>query len=195
VRPKTYCTIENCGLPVVGQGMCSKHYARWSRTGDPSSASLIKKTQKGEPKKFLETALLQQTDECILWPYSCDNHGYAGMNIDNKTRKVHIIVCEKIHGEKPFQRAEAAHSCGNGHLGCINHRHLSWKSHSDNQMDRILHGTSNRGTQHGNHLLTEEDILKIKKLPHTNSEEVGARYGVAARTVRDIWNSKTWAWL
>jgi hypothetical protein len=29
------CAIEGCNEPVNARGWCSKHYARWQRTGDP----------------------------------------------------------------------------------------------------------------------------------------------------------------
>jgi len=29
------CQVEGCGNPVRARGWCSKHYQRWSRTGDP----------------------------------------------------------------------------------------------------------------------------------------------------------------
>ena len=29
------CTIENCGKPAVGKGLCRTHYMRQRRTGDP----------------------------------------------------------------------------------------------------------------------------------------------------------------
>ena len=34
-KPKTFCTIDDCGKPCVGQGMCRAHYHRWYRYGDP----------------------------------------------------------------------------------------------------------------------------------------------------------------
>jgi hypothetical protein len=193
MRPKSYCTIEGCDLPTKAYDMCGKHYARWCRSGDASDEALLRKSANGAAKKFLENALEQQTDDCILWPYSKRNDGYAEINDNGKTNRVHKIVCEKIHGLKPVPKAESAHSCGIRH--CINYRHLSWKTRSENQMDRVLHGTSNRGERQWNNKLTESEALEIKKLPHINSEEVGARYGVAARTIRDIWNNKTWSWL
>lgn len=29
------CSVEGCSGPVKGQGLCSKHYQRWRKTGDP----------------------------------------------------------------------------------------------------------------------------------------------------------------
>jgi hypothetical protein len=32
-KPKRFCSIDDCGKPAFGHGMCSKHYQRWKRYG------------------------------------------------------------------------------------------------------------------------------------------------------------------
>src|SRR5881628_59999 len=32
------CTIDDCESVVVAREMCRKHYTRWQRTGDPTTA-------------------------------------------------------------------------------------------------------------------------------------------------------------
>lgn len=41
------CTVDDCGKPSVGRGMCRRHYGRWWRHGDPT----IVKPKVG-PKKY-----------------------------------------------------------------------------------------------------------------------------------------------
>lgn len=36
---KSICKIEGCGKPAVGRLMCSSHYQRWQRHGDPLAGS------------------------------------------------------------------------------------------------------------------------------------------------------------
>jgi 5-methylcytosine-specific restriction endonuclease McrA len=35
-RPRSFCSINGCGKPVVGRGWCSAHWTRWQRYGDPA---------------------------------------------------------------------------------------------------------------------------------------------------------------
>jgi len=87
-------------------------------------------TSWGLPQKFLERALQQETDECILWPYSVSHRGYPRMFTRSGNIVVTRVICTRIHGEAPSFHHEAAHSCH--HSSCINKRHLSWQTHKQN---------------------------------------------------------------
>jgi hypothetical protein len=89
--------------------------------------------------------------DCLIWPFS-KSHGYAVIG----GRLVHRIVCRKAHGKAPREKPCALHSCGKGHIGCINPWHLRWGSKKDNVYDAMEHGTAiqPKGEDHGNHKLT-----------------------------------------
>lgn len=87
-------------------------------------------------------------DDCLIWPFSRDTHGYAQMGFAGKVVKAHRYVCGMVHGTAPSLDHQASHSCGNGHAGCINPRHIFWKTRRDNHLDRRLHGTA-RTNPHG----------------------------------------------
>lgn len=83
-----------------------------------------------------------------------------------------------------------------GSSGCCNPNHLRWATRTENQRDRIEHGTSNRGSRHGLHKLTENDVLQIVELAGTASQaKIGKRFGVSQVTVQAVLSGKRWSWL
>lgn len=113
-------------------------------------------------QKFFIESLWAETDDCIIWPFARCHKGYAVMILDGKRREVARIACEAVNGLPPTKDHEAAHSCGKGHLGCINHRHVRWATAKENAADRSLHGTENIGERNGHAVLTEADVRSIK---------------------------------
>ncbi|CDI11957.1 conserved protein of unknown function (plasmid) [Agrobacterium pusense] len=98
--------------------------------------------------------------------------------------------------ELPLPRLEAAHLCGNGHVGCVTKSHLRWDTASGNQKDRVVHGTSNRGQRNGRAKLGEQDVKKIRVLGGSMSQRGIARvFAVSNAAVADILHPRKWAWL
>jgi hypothetical protein len=109
---------------------------------------------------------------------------------------VHRLVCEYVNGAAPTPRHHAAHSCGNGHLGCVTPRHLSWKTPSENADDKLVHGTAQRGEKHAHAKLTENQVRIIRELKGTASQTTLAeRFGVSPTTIGQIHNRRVWGWL
>lgn len=95
---------------------------------------------KGRSYQWLRARVGYQEDNCLLWPFAKDGRlGRGTLGYNGKQYKAHRLMCEMVHGPAPAGKPQAAHSCGNGHLGCVNPRHLSWASNSQNQHDRRRH--------------------------------------------------------
>lgn len=156
-----------------------------------------KKTPRGEPMRFvMGRALPYEGDDCLCWPYSRNNQGYPEIRIEGKTRLASRYICALAHGDPPTEKHHAAHSCGNGHLGCVNPSHLRWATVSENLMDRVSHGTSNRGSQHPLAKLTEEQVREIIGLRgKLYRREIAAAFGISARTVECIHTGRSWSWM
>jgi hypothetical protein len=96
-------------------------------------------------------------DKCIIWHYG------TIMIVDGETWRVARYYCWIFHGPPPnlpstmliptivryvdgysamhysHNPYHATHSCGNGHLPCINPHHLSWKTPFQNRQDAKWH--------------------------------------------------------
>ena len=98
------------------------HHIRWRKHGDPLSGG----TTPGAPLQFYTEVVLKHDDPigCLSWPFATGGKGYAHIRIKGKSRLVSRLVCEARNGPPPDQKSEARHTCGNGHLACVNQHHL-----------------------------------------------------------------------
>ncbi len=129
---------------------------------------------------------------CLYWPFGKTSAGYGQFGRGGKQKFVHRYMCEYAHGPSPSPKHQAAHSCGNGHLGCVNPAHLSWKTPRENQLDRPAHGTASTGYKRRK--LTEEQAAQIRALTGLQPVAItAANYGVSEANIRHIQSGKTWA--
>lgn len=149
----------------------------------------------GEARDFIASAVRSSTDECILWPFAQNGYGY-GMVCVGKIRKgAYREVCEQFYGPCPPGLRDAAHRCGN--RLCINPRHLYWAARSGNCMDRVIHGTANRGEKHGKVRLTEQQVrkLRIAYRAGENISGIARQWGVNVFTATNAATGRNWKWL
>lgn len=184
------CTIDGCDGKQDAKGYCHSHYNRYKRHGDPLGGS---STFDGDTHKWLLDNLDYTGDDCLLWPYARDSYGYGNIRIDGKTERVHLVVATIKYGPRP-PGYDTTHSCGQGHLGCVNHKHLSYKTRKENCDDALKHGTRPMGEKHYNSVLTEFDVLSIIKDTRTY-HVISADYDVSGATIGDIKRGKSWSWL
>lgn len=187
------CSIPNCGKPVQARGWCAAHYKRWNLHGDPLG-DVVLKTSKGAALRYLEETVLTYAGmDCLIWPFHRSKEGYGRLN-DGRSTMTHRIVCESINGPPPSGQHEAAHSCGNGHLGCVTPRHLSWKTPKENSDDKLSHGTMVSGEQHGKAKLSENQVREIWALRGQFSQrEIASRFGVTQSLISRIYLGLAWA--
>ncbi len=186
------CAIDGCGKRVRARGWCGGHYRKWKAYGDPTAK---RHASPGEPLLWLrDIAAVHQGDECLKWPFA-NSDGYGRLWVNGVSTHAHRIICTWANGPAPEEH-DAAHSCGNGHLGCVNPRHLSWKSRSDNHFDKVDHGTDNRGEKHPFAKLTEGDVKKLRLLAtEVSREELAKEFNVSTWTIDDVVSRKNWGWL
>jgi len=125
-------------------------------------------------------------DYCLIWPFTRDRReGRATMAMDGKSRLAHRIMCEMVHGPAPDDKPQANHSCGSGHLGCVNPRHLAWGSNSDNQLQRYAHGRPNPNANGNQSQFTPEQIETIRsQWGEFTQERLAEMYGVSIPTIQ-----------
>ena len=147
---------------------------------------------------FIANALAADTDECIVWPWSREEHGYAvriGRNgKKGSSRLLSRQLCEQAHGPSPTDKPVCAHSCNNGAGGCINPKHLRWATQLENMHDKFAHGTATRGAEIGTSKLTEDDVREIRRVGgRMRQKDIAAHFGVSRANVSIILSGKTWS--
>lgn len=120
-------------------------------------------------------------------------HGYPVVTLcasgKPKTFAVHILVLSAFRGPRPTHQHQACHNNGVRIESYLDN--LRWGTRADNENDKVLHGTTNRGERHGNSRLTTDSVLAIRA-SNESSSLVAAKYGISARTVRDIRLRRLW---
>lgn len=187
------CSAGGCDKVVHAFERCRKHYRAWrkihpSERKPPASSESI--------GLALADAVRSDSEDCLAWPFGRTNAGYGTATIEGEKIYVHRVVCERANGPAPTPRHEVAHSCGNGHMGCVNPRHLHWATRAENIADKLKHGTHNRGQRHPLAQLTDDDVRSIRRLRGLKSQRaIAAIFGVSQSAVNDIQNGKRWGWL
>lgn len=188
------CSIDGCNgnahrTAHTAKGFCRNHYRRWKRYGDPLGGE----TSRGEPIKFFrEVVMTCQSEDCLIWPYGRARRGYGTITENGESVSVHRFVCKSFHGNPPSDVHQAAHSCGNGHLGCVNPKHLRWATPKDNLSDRKTHGTLNCGERQGLSKLNNEAVLEIRSNTSNTQGELAKKYGVSRFSINQVIRRRTW---
>jgi hypothetical protein len=182
----TVCLVDNCNNPHLAKGLCSMHYQRFKRTGDPRGLVHI-----GVAAAYLDDVVLKHKDNaCLLWPHGRNSSGYAMVHLDGLWQRVSRIVCSSTYGPQPPDKPEVAHWCGNPL--CVAPIHLRWASRQENEKDKDRHGTRVRGSRHGRSKLTEAEVLAIRAQPHRRSKELAAEFGITDSMVCIIRRRSGW---
>ena len=189
-KKRSTCSVENCESLAKSNGMCAMHYARFKRHADPLYVS--DGTQPGEAIGWLKAhSNHEDRINCLDWPFAKANGGYGHMRVNGQYVGAHRVMCVIANGEPVTGLDHAAHSCGNS--GCVNPHHLRWATRSDNEADKVLHGTSNSGQSHGMSKLTDRDVIKIRSLNgKLRQKQIAEMFGIKQPAVSAILSGKTW---
>lgn len=194
-RQPMECIIEGCkgGRPYAF-GLCLGHYTRRRRYGDPLKGERPLYVR-GERVKWLQDRVSYEDDNCLIWPFGRAANGYGQLGFEGRASFAHRAMCCLSHGPPPTPKHHAAHSCGRGKLGCVNPKHISWKTAVENEADKIAHGTIVRGNRHAASKLSEADVLAIRASVGVWQKDLAQQFGVNQVTISKILARKVWAWL
>ena len=192
---KGICCVDGCDKPVsiVTTVMCLSHHRRLRQHGNPLAGI----APAGLPMRFIADNVSFDGDECLSWPFARNKNGYPRVFAPADSYLAHRVMCRAAHGNPPAEKPVAAHSCGNGHKGCVNPRHLRWADHIENAADRIVHGTSNRGTNNGSAKISPETVRAIVAMRQSGKKirQVASALGVSEAAVSSVTKGWTWSWL
>lgn len=183
------CTLAGCAEPHFSSGFCRNHHHRWKKHGGPEAGP----TADGEPLRWLQAHVNWTGDDCLTWPYARRSGDYGRLKLGHAQEYAHRTMCIMAHGSPPTEAHEAAHSCGNGHLACVNPKHLRWANKAENAADRTIHGTENIGERNGQAKLTTAQVREIRALEGSEPQRVtAARFSISRQTVSDIRIGRRW---
>lgn len=185
------CSFDNCDKSLThhsARGLCTGHYQQWQR-GEPLAPL--------QPRNVAVPWLLAHVDydgeDCLTWPFKPRADGRGQVKWQGKMTTAHRQMCILAHGAAPDGKPEATHSCGNGHLGCVNPKHLRWGSDKDNKADMLVHGTRVRGERHGAAKLTVDSVRAIRSLSSEYSQSaLAARFAVQGSTIGKVVRRERW---
>lgn len=180
------CSVPDCHKPSRENSMCKMHATRVRRHGSPE----VKKVG-GVTDYVLSSVLPYRGEYCLLWPFARNNNGYGQIRQNGKIKYVHRLACEHVNG-LAGPGMEAAHTCGNGHLGCVAPAHLVWKTHTQNMSDTLTHGTRVKGERVGTSKLSAAQVAEMRASP-MSVKQLSVAYGVSDSQVRRILKGERWA--
>jgi hypothetical protein len=102
------------------------------------------------------------------------------------------MVCTAFHGPRP-EGMTVRH--GDGSRTNDSKANLSWATHSVNCMDKLAHGTAQRGERNGRVVISEAAAHRIKAMLTLPTREIAREMGVAKHIVDNIRYGNSWGWL
>lgn len=170
---------EECWRPILG---CEGAYSA-SSFGRIRSEPRVINDKNGLPR-VLKAKLLKAAPS--------KSHGYPVVNIVRHGKRhpwlVHRLVAETFLGSPP-DGMECAHLDGRRTNPRV--ENLEWKTHSQNEQDKVLHGTMRRGEAVNLAKLKETTVLHIF---HDNDRQrdIARKHGVHQSLVSRIKSGKVW---
>lgn len=125
-----------------------------------------------------------------------DRHGYRFVNLRRfgamKCRKVHALVCEAFHGEKPDPTLVTRHLDGIRDNNVP--ENLCWGTAKDNSADTIKHGTALSGERSPVVKLTEKQVRSIlaRSAAGERGAVLAAEFGVTSGNIYHIVHGRSW---
>lgn len=180
------CAVPGCGKKVHDRGVCYAHIERLPIPGQTGA----RRAGFGEATRWFNAHIAYQGDDCLAWPFLAHNQGYGQLSYKGEKWLAHRLMTVLVHGAPPSPDHIAAHSCGKGHLGCVNPKHLSWKTVQSNHDDKFETLSQRRG-----YLELAEAMARIVKQSLSDgatADQISSAYGISAHTIGQIGAGSSW---
>ena len=188
---RAICSVTECSSTIRNKGLCSKHYQRKQKYGDP----LISKYNRGEGdnqiQRFQSRIRMAGDDDCHLWVGFKTGAGYGQTTFNGRKEAAHRIAFYLATGTWPL--LFVLHSCDTP--ACVNPRHLREGTNQDNTNDKIARGRVARGSDLPHTKLTNETVIQIREMHATGNftqASLGRQFDVAPSIISRVVNRKRW---
>lgn len=157
-----------------------------SKCGSDRSIDRVIEMKNGRKRRFYGV-VLRPSYHSNEFRYPQVNFGKMG------THKVHYLMAITWVGPKPGDQYQVRHLDGNPENCAASN--LKWGTPTDNQEDRFLHGTASVGMKSGVSVLTDGDVIEIrralaKKIPQS---KIGEMFGISQSHVSHINTNRNWS--
>jgi len=186
------CTVDLCFGPVRSRSLCSMHYIRWYRYGDPlwvPPRHWAPRPTKTALQRFWDK--VNTTGDCWVWTGQRSHGGYGIFSANGKPVRAHRYLYEVLNGLIPAGLV-IRHTCDNP--PCIRPEHLLPGTLIDNARDSVDRGRNVHGDTHPRSKLSDEKVRKIRELKAAglSHRELADFYGVSSAAIAHIFQGITW---
>lgn len=149
---------------------------------------------KGKCIAWLREHVNHTGQNCLKYPFAVNPQtGYAQFGHNGELLYAHQWMCEQRNGCRPSPKHEAAHTCGNAHMSCVNPNHLEWKTRKQNAEDRLRHGNYSNRKGQPRYKLTAETAAQIRALAGTDTQiNLARRFGVSRQLISGVQTGVCW---
>lgn len=184
------CSVAACDKKVHGRSVCRAHYCRQWREGKFLRAREVK------AHDWVRAHVGFDGPDCLIWPFARSANGYGNMYFEGGYTTASRVMCYEAHGSPPSDVFDAAHSCGNGHQGCVHPLHLRWATKTANNLEKTDHGTLRKGGDCNFAVLTIADVRRIRAaLPSKGNRsfaEFASDLGLGKNAVWKVATGRSW---
>lgn len=126
----------------------------------------------------------------------CKVDGHLGLRLSERgqgySRPIHRLMLETFIGPRP-DGLECRHLNGNKQDNRLSN--LCWGTRSENEKDKVRHGTANLGERHGQSKLSEQNVRMIIYMYRTGlflQREIAEIYNISISIISRIVNKQIW---
>jgi hypothetical protein len=147
---------------------------------------------KGRAFEWLCQHVSYDEKKCLFWPFSKSNGRPGLVGYRGRAFRPVRLMCMLAHGAPPTAQHLAAHTCGRSKNGCINPRHLAWKTASQAMYDEFREGRRISYGKGGK--LMPSEVAEIRAIGvFKTATEIGKIYGRSGQRIGDILRGNAYA--